>query len=633
MQYLICGEDSCLYIRQLTSIAKESQKDITVGSKVLFYDPENVQPRKQNKLSGTVLKISKSENVLKKEMDKIISQREKVGDKLIKGSTNRLNDGKILQSEKGKKINDKNLTKNVQRDDSVKTMEYLQKTKPPWRFNLPSATVVSTEYSKQVEKERETHEHNAELRRRLVNELKPLLTNALSKPTTLLISSIFLDNNSYNEKSGQSYSQQNSADNGKNIGTSIYQQYPALYEGDELSDNRHASRDFVSTSTRFREPHVQDEQFSPPQIVQGAEESNIKIRCNPPRVINIYPPPAPLLPNRPLSNRTTSNNNSLPQNRQQLSNSNISSSVSRHNQFDAIYANDLTISSKDESRALYSRNLQTSHKSRPPALSSNLMAREMRYQPYDRVQRSYESLRYEDEVTDEYQLSPSFDLPLPENHRQTLKSYHDLEFRSGNNLRNLNDLEKSPTRYDPSRSPTPQSRSSSPLPEPHHRILRRQVKSSDDEESNNENDFQVPAKQIMHKSSSNTTPCDTLWTLRYPDGKLSGTIELIPERKIFVIKRGLDNLKSVATDMRSFARGLMTLIFTEEAMSECTLCNSKGKGKGKNKDGGVKNYLDERGLKVLMEYTAAFGKERGWKKVDDQTIKQSLRNKLLEYRD
>ncbi|XP_044583009.1 uncharacterized protein LOC123264030 [Cotesia glomerata] len=296
----------------------------------------------------------------------------------------------------------------------------------------------------------------------------------------------------------------------------------------------------------------------------------------------------------------------------------------------------------------------------------------MRYQPYDRVQRSYgqeashqsrslavtnnnirfhhqhtpmhqnsstkdqlydfplESLRYEDEVTDEYQLSPSFDLPLPENHRQTLKSYHDLEFRSGNNLRNLNDLEKSPTRYDPSRSPTPQSRSSSPLPEPHHRILRRQVKSSDDEESNNENDFQVPAEQIMHKSSSNTTPCDTLWTLRYPDGKLSGTIELIPERKIFVIKRGLDNLKSVATDMRSFARGLMTLIFTEEAMSECTLCNSKGKGKGKNKDGGVKNYLDERGLKVLMEYTAAFGKERGWKKVDDQTIKQSLRNKLLD---
>ncbi|KAH0555501.1 hypothetical protein KQX54_019484 [Cotesia glomerata] len=580
-------------------------------------------------------------------MDKIISQREKVGDKLIKGSTNRLNDGKILQSEKGKKINDKNLTKNVQRDDSVKTMEYLQKTKPPWRFNLPSATVVSTEYSKQVEKERETHEHNAELRRRLVNELKPLLTNALSKTNDLIDFLNFPDNNSYNEKSGQSYSQQNSADNGKNIGTSIYQQYPALYEGDELSDNRHASRDFVSTSTRFREPHVQDEQFSPPQIVQGAEESNIKIRCNPPRVINIYPPPAPLLPNRPLSNRTTSNNNSLPQNRQQLMSHELS-----------------TV-----------QNLQTSHKSRPPALSSNLMAREMRYQPYDRVQRSYgqeashqsrslavtnnnirfhhqhtpmhqnsstkdqlydfplESLRYEDEVTDEYQLSPSFDLPLPENHRQTLKSYHDLEFRSGNNLRNLNDLEKSPTRYDPSRSPTPQSRSSSPLPEPHHRILRRQVKSSDDEESNNENDFQVPAEQIMHKSSSNTTPCDTLWTLRYPDGKLSGTIELIPERKIFVIKRGLDNLKSVATDMRSFARGLMTLIFTEEAMSECTLCNSKGKGKGKNKDGGVKNYLDERGLKVLMEYTAAFGKERGWKKVDDQTIKQSLRNKLLEYRD
>lgn len=59
MQYLISEDDVRFYIRELKSIVQESEAIITVGSKVLFYHPENVSQRKQKLLNGIVIKMSR----------------------------------------------------------------------------------------------------------------------------------------------------------------------------------------------------------------------------------------------------------------------------------------------------------------------------------------------------------------------------------------------------------------------------------------------------------------------------------------------------------------------------------------------------------------------------------------------
>ncbi|KAH0567717.1 hypothetical protein KQX54_012197 [Cotesia glomerata] len=95
--------------------------------------------------------------------------------------------------------------------------------------------------------------------------------------------------------------------------------------------------------------------------------------------------------------------------------------------------------------------------------------------------------------------------------------------------------------------------------------------SSDDGDRKIEKISQESAKNGSRKpTSKKITPSDTQLTLRYPDGKSAGTLELIPQRGIYV---------------------------------------------------NTQEYLD------------IYRKEQGWKKLDEQSIKQSLRNKLVASRE
>lgn len=149
--------------------------------------------------------------------------------------------------------------------------------------------------------------------------------------------------------------------------------------------------------------------------------------------------------------------------------------------------------------------------------------------------------------------------------------------------------------------------------------------SSDDGERKIEKISQESARNGSRKpTSKKMTRSDTQLTLRYPDDESAGTSELIPQRGIYVNTQGLKNLKGSTSDLRSFARGLLTLIFTDEAMKTCTLSNSiRGKKKEKGQSGETHSYLDQNGLKVLLGKTIIVSK------IIIFTLQHSLKKKIL----
>ncbi|KAH0537529.1 hypothetical protein KQX54_000572 [Cotesia glomerata] len=69
----------------------------------------------------------------------------------VKYSLIKLSQKKFVQpAEKGKKINQKDPQKEAQRVNSYRTMDYLQKNKPHWRFNLPFTQEYNEESQKQI---------------------------------------------------------------------------------------------------------------------------------------------------------------------------------------------------------------------------------------------------------------------------------------------------------------------------------------------------------------------------------------------------------------------------------------------------------------------------------------------------
>ncbi|KAH0557458.1 hypothetical protein KQX54_006300 [Cotesia glomerata] len=131
--------------------------------------------------------MSRSEKLLQNELDKIVLQREKVQGKSDKSTPDKLSQKKFVQpAEKGKKINQKDPQKEAQRVNSYRTMDYLQKNKPHWRFNLPFTQEYNEESQKANNEQKAFNKQKLELHKFLVNDLKPMLTDAIFKTNNII---------------------------------------------------------------------------------------------------------------------------------------------------------------------------------------------------------------------------------------------------------------------------------------------------------------------------------------------------------------------------------------------------------------------------------------------------------------
>ncbi|KAH0557754.1 hypothetical protein KQX54_011369 [Cotesia glomerata] len=657
MQYLISEDDVRFYIRELKSIVQESEAIITVGSKVLFYHPENVSQRKQKLLNGIVIKMSRSEKLLQNELDKIVLQREKVQGKSDKSTPDKLSQKKFVQpAEKGKKINQKDPQKEAQRVNSYRTMDYLQKNKPHWRFNLPFTQEYNEESQKANNEQKAFNKQKLELHKFLVNDLKPMLTDAIFKTNNIidfLGFSPVTSSNTNNAINSQELSIEHPTDLQQHHPFQFPNPFSNSLECLTSDDNNNSLENY--TRQQNSEYHR-----NPPSTSFYHNDSSMLSRPKP-KIINTQNLSNQLQNLYPVQKvKTNYNNNQNPptKNVQQLPIPSLCQSQIRT--FPTMYSDDLppgSMSKSTEQSPTYQHNLSSAYFSHRQPYKPN---QEYYNQPMSHkngsssVNDRYDLPQYRQQSTvREYAAiaDPEFDeIPseLLRNDRSAYEKYQLspslIDHSYSTNIRSKRDVDSENLCFDESHVQNRSSRAMStvsrspisPLQDKRRKRLRiTSSMSSDDGERKIEKISQESARNGSRKpTSKKMTPSDTQLTLRYPDDESAGTSELIPQRGIYVNTQGLKNLKGSTSDLRSFARGLLTLIFTDEAMKTCTLSNSiRGKKKEKGQSGETHSYLDQNGLKVLLEYLDIYRKEQGWKKLDEQTIKQSLRNKLVASRE
>ncbi|XP_047027810.1 uncharacterized protein LOC124635899 isoform X1 [Helicoverpa zea] len=126
--------------------------------------------------------------------------------------------------------------------------------------------------------------------------------------------------------------------------------------------------------------------------------------------------------------------------------------------------------------------------------------------------------------------------------------------------------------------------------------------------------------------SSSNQKADTKWTLRH-QGPGIGLIELMPYTGVYVLEAELKNCETMMSDMKKFARALLPIIFTKEALDTCTFTGNKPKTKyPENFE--VRPGLDENARKTLVTYVRERGIEKGWTQESPVVIVTSLKNKL-----
>ncbi|XP_063895559.1 uncharacterized protein LOC110373518 isoform X2 [Helicoverpa armigera] len=128
------------------------------------------------------------------------------------------------------------------------------------------------------------------------------------------------------------------------------------------------------------------------------------------------------------------------------------------------------------------------------------------------------------------------------------------------------------------------------------------------------------------KPSSSNQRADTKWTLRH-QGPGIGLIELMPHTGVYVLEAELTNCETMMSDMKKFARALLPMIFTKEALNTCTYTGSKPKMKCPG-NFEVRPGLDEKARMTLVTYVKKRGEELGWTKESPEAIVTSLKNKL-----
>ncbi|CAG4935515.1 unnamed protein product [Colias eurytheme] len=125
-------------------------------------------------------------------------------------------------------------------------------------------------------------------------------------------------------------------------------------------------------------------------------------------------------------------------------------------------------------------------------------------------------------------------------------------------------------------------------------------------------------------------PNDSKWTLKHREKKI-GLVELLPLSRVYIDAIQLSNIKITSKDSKTLARKLLLEIFTENALSICSLTGKKANAfdlEGTS----VRPGLDEHARTVLLDYVKKHAAEQNWVKFDSQLITNTIRNKMQEIR-
>ncbi|XP_044580586.1 uncharacterized protein LOC123262441 isoform X1 [Cotesia glomerata] len=125
-------------------------------------------------------------------------------------------------------------------------------------------------------------------------------------------------------------------------------------------------------------------------------------------------------------------------------------------------------------------------------------------------------------------------------------------------------------------------------------------------------------------------PNDSRWTLKHRKKK-SGLVELLLHSRVYIDAIQLSNIKITSKDSKTLARKLLLEIFTENALSICSLTGKKANAfdlKGTS----VRPGLDKHARTILLNYVKKHAAEQNWVEFDLQLISNTIRNKMQEMR-
>ncbi|XP_057336872.1 protein PFC0760c-like [Microplitis mediator] len=157
----------------------------------------------------------------------------------------------------------------------------------------------------------------------------------------------------------------------------------------------------------------------------------------------------------------------------------------------------------------------------------------------------------------------------------------------------------------------------------------------DDGNDNDDDDDDDYVKRKRFQSRTLTLPPeydknDSKWTLRYRE-YAPGLVELIEHTGVYINAVKLVNCKRLAKNSKTLARLLLVEIFTESALYTCSLTGVRAKAF--DIDGThVRPGLDENARTVLLTYVEQYAQANKWPKTANQSILNSIRNKMQEIR-
>ncbi|CAG4907286.1 unnamed protein product [Colias eurytheme] len=127
-------------------------------------------------------------------------------------------------------------------------------------------------------------------------------------------------------------------------------------------------------------------------------------------------------------------------------------------------------------------------------------------------------------------------------------------------------------------------------------------------------------------------PNDTKWTLKYreDDPKLN-LVELVPGSSVFINSIKLAHCMRSARDCKALARKLLEEIFTQSALSVCSLTGVRANAfdiSGTN----VRPGLDANARMAILTFVEKHALEKKWGMFDSQSVINSLRSKIQDIR-
>ncbi|XP_045491438.1 uncharacterized protein LOC123691197 isoform X2 [Colias croceus] len=127
-------------------------------------------------------------------------------------------------------------------------------------------------------------------------------------------------------------------------------------------------------------------------------------------------------------------------------------------------------------------------------------------------------------------------------------------------------------------------------------------------------------------------PNDTKWTLKYRenDPKLN-LVELVPGSSVFINSIKLAHCMRSAKDSKALARKLLEEIFTQSALSVCSLTGVRANAfdiSGTN----VRPGLDANARMAILTFVEKHALQKKWGMFDSQSVLNSLRSKIQDIR-